>query len=122
MPSQQSNRLSRDYSQDYVSQQMPLPSQIKVENNYRRIKQEEAAARARLIAPRQEPLSQRRNGSLLESNKYKPSANAMAQYSPIRNELSVGAIPQFIPPVSAHSQDPSGIISNQDLKSLRAII
>ena len=47
--------------------------------DYRRIKQEEAAARAMLMA---KPVQAR---PALNA-KYKPSANALAAYSPLRNE------------------------------------
>lgn len=53
MPSQQNSRMSRDLSRDYLSA-VPGSSgnnQSKIEN-YKRIKQEEAAARAQLMAPR----------------------------------------------------------------------
>ena len=94
--------MSRDLSHDYLSAMPPISSNrpqpinnSKIEN-YKRIKQEEAAARALLMAPvgralepsahgiRNSELSgHRRHQSLIAENKYKPSANAMAQYAPL---------------------------------------
>ena len=46
-------------------------------DHYKRIKQEEAEARAKLIAARQENML-----------RYRPSNNALAAYSPLRNDVS----------------------------------
>ena len=71
MPSQQQSRMSRDLSRDYLSA-IPVnagnsgSNSSKIEN-YKRIKQEEAAARAQLMAPRLDiagPQSQQRHGDL----------------------------------------------------------
>ena len=103
MPSQQNSRQVRDElnSKDYLSA-LPINNNSSKVENYKRIKQEEAAARAKLIAPRLEAVVQglpqyhsdlkkasghQRNPNLL-GMKYKPSENAFAQYSPLRNELS----------------------------------
>ena len=114
MPSQQHSRMQRDLSYDYISavgvsraggnQVLQSNNSSKIEN-YKRIKQEEAQARAQLMAPQArvmgEPLSSqkvrhselnqiaahRRNPSLL-GQKYKPSENALASYSPLRSQLS----------------------------------
>ena len=108
MPSQQNSRAQRDFSYDYLTS-VPCGgaqqgSNSKIEN-YKRIKQEEAAARAQLMMgpkARQllaEPTSAQkgRNGEHLGSlaahrrnpshldRKYKPSENALNQYSPLRN-------------------------------------
>lgn len=59
MPSQQNSRMSHDLSHDYLSampiqqsgsNRPPMINNSKIEN-YKRIKQEEAAARALLMAP-----------------------------------------------------------------------
>lgn len=103
VPSQQNSRMSHDLSHDYLSA-MPISSNrpqvvnSKIEN-YKRIKQEEAEARALLMAPvgraleppavyrvRNSELSNhRRHQSLVAGGdrKYKPSDNAMAQYAPL---------------------------------------
>lgn len=89
MPSQQqATRMRNDHSRDYLSA-VSTNNNSKVEN-YKRIKQEEANARAQLIAPRLEAIgagkhysdlkqaaAHRRNPSLL-AHKYKPSENALA--------------------------------------------
>jgi ribosomal 50S subunit-associated protein YjgA (DUF615 family) len=91
MPSQQNSRQKlTDLSRDYLSA-VPVNSgnNSKVEN-YKRIKQEEAIARAQLMAPRLEAAgsgirhsdlklaaAHRRNPSLL-GQKYKPSEIALA--------------------------------------------
>lgn len=108
VPSQQNSRMSHDFSYDYLSAKPvghgngSLSNNSKIEN-YKRIKQEEAAARAQLIAPASREsgsgqkaprpnidlgalAAHRRNPSLLD-RKYKPSENALKAYSPLRNEL-----------------------------------
>ena len=123
MPSQQNSRMQRDLSHDYLSA-IPvgqgLRSNISSSNvsnnvskieNYKRIKQEEAAARALLMAPAAraiEPTSAHKarnygselgNLSVHKRNpshigyKYKPSENALAAYSPLRSQLSQQALP-----------------------------
>ena len=117
MPSQQQNsRLSHDFSHDYLSAN-PLGNGIPISRsssnknnnakleNYKRIKQEEAAARAQLrleveLSAGSSPYTagrvpmvdisdlnsiavNRRNPGLLD-RKFKPSANALASYSPLR--------------------------------------
>ena len=59
----------------------PSPRQSPVDN-YRRIKQEEAAARAMLMA---KPIQARPS----MGHKYKPSENALAAYSPLREASGV---------------------------------
>jgi len=130
--------MQKDFSYDYLSA-MPLGGQqnsnSKIEN-YKRIKQEEAAARAMLLAPSRlpEPTSatkirnsdqlgsigvHRRHPSSFLDQRYKPSENALAQYSPLRNQLSQQQIPQFIPSVKNVGV---GVISSQELRGLRQII
>ena len=139
--------MSHDFSYDYLSAK-PVghgngssSNHSKIEN-YKRIKQEEAAARAQLMAPSSRDsaggsgqkaprqnidlgalAAHRRNPSLLD-RKYKPSENAFAAYSPLRNEIgghhvSQQALPQFVPSIGI---DNSGVISSMELKGLRGII
>ena len=96
--------MSRDFSYDYLTS-VPVGgekgSNSKIEN-YKRIKQEEAAARAQLMAPARLPepnsgqkvrnseqlsslAAHRRHPSSFIEHKYKPSENALASYSPLRN-------------------------------------
>ena len=53
--------------------------------NYKRIKMEEAEARAILMQPKAENNQYHRRISSNVNSKYKPSANALASYSPLRN-------------------------------------
>lgn len=94
--------MSRDMSQDYLSalpMGQPQTNNSKIEN-YKRIKAEEAAARAQLLmGPIARPLEasgaakvrnselgpHKRNPSYLAGGKYKPSENALASYSPLRS-------------------------------------
>lgn len=62
-------------------------------------------------------MAHRRHPSNL-GQKYKPSENALSQYSPLRNQLSQQQIPQF---VQGAGHVP-GVISSADLRSLRQII
>ena len=57
--------------------------------NYKRIKMEEAEARAVLMQPKaenQQPYHRRISSNV--NSKYKPSANALASYSPLRNMVN----------------------------------
>jgi len=146
MPSQQNSRMSHDFSYDYLSAKAAgggggsSSNNSKVEN-YKRIKQEEAAARAQLMAPSSRDsigsgqkaarnnidlgalAAHRRNPSLLD-RKYKPSENALKAYSPLRNglgqQMSQQQLPQFVPSVLPENH--VGVISSMELKGLRGII
>ena len=60
----------------------------------------------------------KRNPSSI-GQKYKPSENALAAYSPLRSQLSQQALPQFVQPAG---NGVAGVISSQELKGLRQII
>lgn len=77
-------------------------------DHYKRIKQEEAQARAKLLAARQENML-----------RYRPSNNAMAAYSPLRNDVSRQSH-QSSAAIGQYSRD--AVISKDDLSSLRQII
>jgi hypothetical protein len=68
-------------------------------DHYKRIKQEEQEARARLM-------SAARNENMM---RYRPSNNALAAYSPLRNDFS------------RHSYAPESIVVMDDVSKLRAI-
>ena len=61
-----------------------------------------------MLIAKQSPLNPKRG---LPQNKYKPSENALAAYSPLREG-----------PVSSSQTHDTGIVSQQQLKGLRAII
>ena len=77
--------------------------------NYRRIKQEEADARAQLMQPKEEISSHHRIVNNVK-HKFKPSANALASYSPLRNIAT-----------DVTSSHEVAIISEQDLHGLRGL-
>lgn len=143
--------MSRDLSYDYLTAipvgQAQRNNNISSNNNskienYKRIKQEEAAARALLMAPAAralEPTSAhkaRNQGSELGGHslhkrnpshlgyKYKPSENALASYSPLRSQLSQQALPQFVQPAGGNHNNAgaAGLISSVELRGLRQII
>lgn len=115
LPSQQNQRMKSDdsFGGNYLS---VLPqngvNKSKIEN-YKRIKMEEAEARAQLMQPvmSNEVVGSHRRMVSNVNNKYKPSANALASYSPLRNMTSNVA--------QSHE---AGIISRDDLRGLREII
>lgn len=119
LPSQQNPRnRNNDDSLSGGNYLSALPThgvnKSKIEN-YKRIKMEEQQARQQLISQPGEIDSVQPSHRRMVSNanyKYKPSANALAQYSPLRN---MGGIPV------AYSQD-ANIISSDELKGLREII
>lgn len=61
-----------------------------------------------MLIAKQNPLQPKQG---LSHNKYKPSDNALAAYSPLRNG-----------PVSSSQTHETGIVSQQQLRGLRAII
>jgi len=77
-------------------------------DHYKRIKMEEAEARAKLIAARNENMM-----------RYRPSNNALAAYSPLRNDISRQSHQASYANVN-YTKD--AIISKNDLSSLRQII
>jgi hypothetical protein len=77
-------------------------------DHYKRIKMEEAEARAKLIAARNENMM-----------RYRPSNNALAAYSPLRNDISRQSHQASQANVK-YTRD--ALISKDDLSSLRQII
>jgi hypothetical protein len=77
-------------------------------DHYKRIKMEEAEARAKLIAARNENMM-----------RYRPSNNALAAYSPLRNDTSRQSHQASQANVK-YTRD--ALISKDDLSSLRQII
>jgi hypothetical protein len=77
-------------------------------DHYKRIKMEEAEARAKLIAARNENMM-----------RYRPSNNALAAYSPLRNDISRQSHQASQANVK-YMRD--ALISKDDLSSLRQII